>query len=120
MLALTIVITTATPLTAQAGSLTIFNKNCTKTSNWATKKRITVYINSSKDNDGCTDTKVTVRKGHSKTIQIAATDIDGNSCGKYNHKAGGTIWGKYDIRGSKDSRVTCKKDWLGVCQCEKD
>ena len=72
----------------------------------------------------CTDTKVTVRKGESKQISIAATYVSSPNgelldC-KYKHEAMGTVFGKRDADGSKDSFVTCKRDWYDVCQCTKD
>ena len=110
----------AAPLAARAGTMTIYNKNCTKTANFATKQRVTVIISSKKDGEGCTSGRVTVHRGHSRVVPIAATDKDGNECGKYRHEAHLTILGEYDVSEHGDSHVTCKKDWLGVCQCTKD
>ena len=115
--ALTIIIATSMP--AQAGTLTIFNKNCTKTYNFATKKRVKVriYANGS---EGCTQKRVTVHQGRPKTIELMEQNIDGDDCGKYAHEAIGTVMGKYDAPADEDTHVTCKKDWAAVCQCTKD
>ena len=115
-----LLIVIATPLTAQAGTLTIFNKNCTKTADFATKKRVAVHVDTKRGYYGCTDIYTTVHKGHSKTIQLAEQADEGQDCGNYRHEAAGTIKGKFDVPADGDSHVTCKKDWLNVCQCTKD
>ena len=115
-----VTIAAATPMAVHAGSMTIYNENCTKFTGLKTRKRVTVLIDSSKNNEGCTDTYVTVSKHKSKTVELAANGIDGDSCGKYSHEARGTAFGKYDAPGNKHTRVTCKKDWADVCQCTKD
>ena len=80
-----------------------------------------VHVSSNDNFEGCTDTKVTVRQGQSKSIELVELHDDGSGrCGKYNHEAMGTVGGKYDVKGREDSSVTCRKDWLGVCQCTKD
>ena len=113
-----IAIAISAPMMVQAGTLTIHNQNCThKTGNWKTKKEVTVHVYN--EFRGCTEKKVTVHRNRSETIEIAATDKNGYACGKYRHEAKGTTFGKYDVYGNEDSRVICKKDWAGVCQCTK-
>ena len=119
VLASMLIIIVATPPTAHAGFLKIYNKNCTKTAHWSTKKRVTVNVYSKKGYDGCKKVYISVPTGQSKTLEIRAQSYNGENCGKYRHEAAGTIEGKYDVRGDRDSYVTCKKDWLGVCQCTK-
>ena len=110
----------AAPPNAQAGLLRIYNKNCTKTAHWSTKKRVTVNVYSKKGYEGCKKVYIVVPTGQTKTIEISAkSNNNEENCGKYRHEAAGTIQGKYDVRGDKYSFVTCKKDWLGVCQCTK-
>lgn len=117
-----LIVAIAMPLTAHAGSLTIYNKNCTKTANFTTKKRITlhVYPQDHRDEVGCTNEWITVHKGSSRTIEISKYSMGGLDCGKYRHEAAGTAFGHFDVDAGKDSHVTCKKDRLGVCQCTKD
>lgn len=120
----TLVIAMAMPLMAQAGTLTIHNKNCHKKIFLGiVRDRVTVHVWDSDRRRKCTDTKVTVGKGKSKTISIASTFQFANGetldC-KYRHEAMGTVGGKRDVPGKKDSHVTCKKDWYDVCQCTRD
>ena len=115
-----LLIVIAAPLTAQAGTMTIYNKNCTKTYNFATKQRVTVKIKSKNSYKGCTKKKVTIHKGQSRTIELAETGLAGDYCGKYSHQAIGTSRGKRDVSPYQDSHVTCKRDWARVCQCTKD
>ena len=118
--ALTIAI--AVPLTAQAGTLTIFNKNCTMNIGFDIDERITVNVDS-ETGAGCTKTSVDVARGYARTIELATKDSDGNACGKYRHKVIGTFkgqQGRYDIDGDKDSWMTCKKDRSVSCQCVKN
>lgn len=107
-------------MATHAGSMTIHNKNCTKTYDWGTRQRVKVHIYSEGKYDGCTEEAVTVRKGHTRTIELIEHANDGDECGKYAHEAMGTAFGDFDIHGGKQSSVTCKKDWLSVCQCTKD
>ena len=110
-----------TSLPAQAGTLTIYNKNCTKTHNFATKKRVKVHVYG-KLESGCTTREVTVRQGQSRTLDLVPTYKD-NGLKKdcfYFHEANGTVGGKQDVNGTRDSHVTCKKDWAHVCQCKLD
>ena len=121
VLASALAIAIAAPLTAQAGTLTIFNQNCTSQKGFETHKRVTVTIDS-KGGAGCTKTSVNVTQGQSKTVQLAAKDNDGNACGKYSHRAVGMLLGQqggYDVDGDKDSSVTCKKDRSVSCRCVK-
>ena len=107
-------------LPAHAGTVTIYNENCTKTYNFSTKKRVRVRVHS----PHCTDKKVSVRQGHSETVVVQEkykTRVGGwFNCEGYRHEAMGTKWGKPDAPPDGDTHVTCKKDWLGVCQCTKD
>lgn len=109
----------AVPSATQAGTLTIYNKNCTKTKNWRTVKRVTVRVHTGNTKDGCTNTKVTVHQNHSKTVELIEKNDEGGDC-KYGHEAMGTVYGKFKVRGDKNSSVTCKRDWAKVCQCTKD
>ena len=118
-----LMITVAASLPVQAGTMTIYNKNCTKTSNFSTKKRVSLHVYSSTIFSDCTNIKVTVHQGHTKTVELVEQVLDGGdwwSCEKYAHEAMGTVFGGWDVRGDRDTSVTCKKDWLGVCQCDKD
>lgn len=112
---------------AHAGTLKIHNSNCTK---WVWK-RVTVHVKAGDQDVGCTRTKVSLRKGKSKTIELIPTStkyekpagavvtVPEYEC-KYRHEASGTVLGKRDVHGKQHSSVTCKKDWGGVCQCKKD
>ena len=115
-----LLIAIAAPMSTYAGTITIYNKNCTKTYNFATKKRVKVHVFSTR---GCTEETVTVRQGHYRTVEIAPmykfNDV-WKSCGDYAHEAVGTVAFKYDAPGDGHTDVTCKKDWLNVCQCTKD
>lgn len=114
------------PTTAQAGTLTIYNKNCTKTINFKKYNRVTVHVYQKDHTDeGCTNTHVTVNKKSSKTIELVPYYYkngqwqDPRNC-KYKHEAHGTVAGKEDVHGNENASVTCKKDRIGVCQCTKD
>ena len=113
-----LLITTTMPMSAQAGTLTIYNENCTHLKGLVRKKFTTVYVDASEAH-GCTDTKVQVKTGQSKTIELVARNKNGETC-KYNHNAEGVVGGKYDIKAEDFSSVTCKRDWARVCQCKKD
>ena len=112
----------AAPMTVQAGTLTIYNKNCTKTVGLSTKKRVMVNVSPQKGykGAGCTDTYLTVSQKHSKTIELIERTADERYPCQYAHEARGTVLGKHDVRGDSDSYVTCEKDWAQVCQCTKD
>ena len=114
----TLLTATVAPLTAHAGNVTIYNENCTHLKGLKRKKFVTVYVDASEAH-GCTDTKVQVKKGHSKTIELVARNKNGITC-KYNHNAEGVVGGKYDIKAEEFSSVTCKRDRARVCQCKKD
>ena len=113
-------------LPAHAGTLSIYNKNCATLKGFKNFKRVTVHVYGQ---DGCdTDTNVTVKQGESKTITLDEYYQEDDStykkgrvgvC-KYAHEALGTVSFKADVRGTADSSVTCRKDWLDVCQCTKD
>ena len=118
--ALTIAV--AVPLTAQAGTLTIFNKNCTMNIDSDIHDRITVNIDS-ETGAGCTERSVDVPRSYAKTIELAAKGEDGSACGKYRYKVVGALKNQqssYDIDGGKDSWMTCKKDRSFGCQCVKN
>lgn len=128
--ALTIAV--AVPLTAQAGTLTIFNKNCTMNiglmnigldiDERITVNMIRVNIDSETGAD-CTKRSVDVRLGYAKTIELAAKGQDGSACGKYRYKVVGALKNQqssYDIDSGKDSWITCKTDLSLSCQCVKN
>lgn len=116
-LASVLAMTIATPMTAHAGTLTIYNKNCTKLKGFKQVKRVTVHVYDP-DTVGCTKTDVTVHKGSAKKIWLEPGSRT-NPC-KYKHEAKGLILGKTDVHGSKNSSVTCEKDPDKICQCTKD
>ena len=111
----------AAPVTAQAGTLTVYNQNCTTQKGIEIHKQVTVRIDS-KSGAGCTNKPVDVAQGQSKTIELVARDKDGNACGKYRHQAVGMLQGqqgRYDVDGDKNSSVICKKDRSVSCRCNK-
>ena len=118
--ALTIAV--AVPLTAQAGTLTIFNKNCTMNIGSDIHERITVNIDS-ETGAGCTERSVDVPRSYAKTIELAAKGQDGSACGKYRYKVVGALkdqQSSYDVDGGKDSWITCKEDRSFGCHCVKN
>ena len=123
-IALAFTLFTGTPLAAHAGTLTIHNDDCVKWLGFPpkTKKRVTVHVSSRYS--GCTITDVTVHKGSSETITLKDGFVTSygeyQRCNKYRHTAHGAPISKADIDGSKDSSVTCKRDWSKVCKCKKD
>lgn len=108
---------TAMPMTANAGTLTIYNHNCTHLKWFKRKKSVTVHVYTHADK--CTDTKVQVKTGQSKTIQLLEDGLV-EQCHRYAHEAIGTVGGKFDINPREPSSVTCKRDGARVCQCTKD
>lgn len=116
------------PQATHAGTVSIYNKNCTHTKGLYRKKWVTVHV---RGYQGCTNTKVQVRKGSTKVVNLIPTsdkyvDEDGSvyygperTC-KYKHEAKGTLGGKRRVSGKENSSVTCKRDWARVCQCTKD
>lgn len=104
-----------------SGSLTIYNKNCTKWIGLKKRKRVTVHVfagNSLKRSE-CTNVDITVSQGQSVTGVMWAKSYRGRSCGKYKHEAHGTVGGKADVDPNEVAYVTCKKDRYGICQCAK-
>ena len=116
----TLMIAITVPMTAQAGTLTIYNQNCTKTYKGKIVKRITVHVFNGDTH--CTRKKVTVHQHESVTVMLreVPTNYEDGHCGKYAHEAMGTAGGKHDVHADEDSSVTCKRDWAHVCQCTKD
>ena len=112
-----LLITTTMPMAAHAGNVTIYNKNCTHLKGLKRKKFVTVYIYAREDY--CTDTKVQVKTGQSKTIALVAQNEKGETC-KYIHVAKGIIGGAYNVKAEDFSSVTCKRDFARVCRCKKD
>ena len=126
-----LIIAMAVPVTTNAGTLTIYNENCTHLKGFKRKKSVTVHVFAQDDCD--TNTKVTVRQGSSKTITLddyynekdhmskdgKIVKGDPTTC-KYAYEARGTVSFTRDVRGDRDSSVTCKRDWARVCQCTKD
>ncbi len=121
-LALVLTLLAATPMAARAGTLTIHNDNCKKLLGFKTKKRVTVHVSSKYS--GCTRDDVTVSMGSSETITLKEGFVTSygeyQRCNKYVHYAHGAVRGKADVDGSKDSSVTCKRDWAKICKCTKD
>ena len=115
-----LIIAVTLPMTAHAGSLSIYNKNCTQVENFVTKKHVTVHVYSSWDYTGCTREWVVVPRGHTKTIELVPDSGYGQRCGNYAHEAKGTVGGHYNVHGDEVASVTCKRDWAWVCQCTKD
>lgn len=107
------------PPTAQAGTVTIYNKNCHKLKGFKYYKRVTVNIfNKFK---GCTGYRVTVKQGRSKVVYLRElSTVDNGPCSSYAHEANGTVGGHYDAPADGHTHVTCKRDWADVCQCKKD
>lgn len=106
------------------GTLVIYNKNCTKVKGFKKHKRVTVHVYSS-SSDSCTRTSVTIGQGEYKTVSLVPYWYDvsapkkAKDC-KYYHQAYGTVGGENDVRGDEGATVSCRKDWLGVCQCRKN
>ena len=113
-----LMITTIAPITVQAGTLTIYNKDCTHGKGFKKKKWVSVHVYDKKNKE-CTDTYVHVNENNSKTVSLIEETNNDTSC-YYKHEAKGTIIGSRDIPGYLNSSVTCKKDWANVCQCTKD
>lgn len=116
-----ILATIAAPAPVQAGTMTIYNKNCTHTKGFKRKNWVTVYVYGPRK---CTNKTLRINKGQSKTIELKEEYLSSGAekyfpC-RYNHEAKGTAFGKNDVYGDKHSSVTCKRDWARVCQCTKD
>ena len=109
------------PMTAQAGTLTIYNKNCTTLKVLKKVKRVTVHV----FDDWfikCTDKKVTVGIGQSKTITLKETGYTTKGRWKacrYSAEPMGTSEGPSGLPGDEDLHITCKKGGLW-CGCFKD
>ena len=106
-------------MTAQASTMTIYNEDCRTVvfNPWPVAKgRVTVKIEAG--GETCTEKKVTVGKGKSKTVEVRARGDLGFPC-KYSHMAAGTVGGESNYW-LEDGSVTCKEDWFDVCQCTKD
>ena len=88
------IIVVATPITAQASTLTIYNQNCThKSETWRAKKEVRVHVWQGHGFEkplGCTAKYVTVRVKHRKTIELREYRYDEamlDKCGNYKHEA---------------------------------
>ncbi len=129
-LAAVLVITAVAPMAAQAGTLSIYNKECTHRKGLGKKKNwITVKI---KGDPGCTEKDVRVAKGETKVIELIETtttysgflgkkeETDEYTC-KYKHSAKGAPVAYKDVAGDEDSSVTCTKSgWFNSCECVED
>ena len=116
------------PATAHAGSVTFYNKNCSKYSGFGVVKQATVVIKG--DAYGCSDIELNVQQGTFKTVRLLPTTPANNA--PYDPTAGSPRECRYswevsprftvrsEMRGREDYAMTCKKDWTGVCQCSKD
>lgn len=105
-------------MTAHAGTLTIYNKNCTKLVWFKQKNHVTVKVYDKMM--GCTDTKVNVHKGSRETIWLEPKGDNGREC-MYRHRPTGLLGGKADVAGHRNSSVTCeRKDADNACWCTKD
>ena len=105
------------PHMAQAGTVTIHNENCYKDWFFVKRKRVTVHVDS--PTIGCTDTKVTVPEGESRTVSLKEQGKY-RACHDYGHEAKGTAFGKRDVPAGGNSSVTCKRGNGNICQCKKD
>lgn len=111
----------AAPIVTHAGTLTIYNDNCTTLQGLQTKNWVKVHVDTIQP--GGTNTWVKVDKGESKTIGLIEEYwFYGNWYTYYYvHEAQGTTGGDNDVSGKEDSSVTCRKgSWFGICQCLKD
>ncbi len=116
----TLLIAAAAPMMAHAGTMTIYNDNCT-TLVWLTKRNwVKVHIDTIQP--GGTNTWVTLNKGESKTVSVKSkyTAFGNTYTYYYTHEAKGTTGGDNDASGAKDTSVTCRKGVMGVCQCLLD
>ena len=113
-----LLITIAMPMAAHAGTMTIYNKNCTHLKGLKRKKFVSVYVNA-QESHGCTSTLVQVKTGQSKTVALVAQNEKGETC-KYRHVAKGVIMGDFDVKAEDFSSVTCKRNLARVCKCIKD
>ena len=112
---------TAAPIVAHAGTLTIYNDNCTTLKGLKKKNWVKVHVDTIQP--GGTNVWVKVRKGESETIWlIEEYEFLGNTYTYYYvHEAQGTTGGDNDVSGREHSSVTCRKgSWFGICQCLKD
>ena len=115
-------ITVAAPITAHAGTLTIYNKNCKTLVGLKKVRRVTVHVYDFWSRNKCTNKKVTVGIGQSKTITVKETrkTLSGRKTCKYSAEPMGTDDAEDSLlAGDEDTRVTCKSHWLG-CQCVKN
>lgn len=129
-LVLALMTAVAVPTASQAGTLSIYNKECTHRKGLGKKKNwITVQI---KGDPGCTKKDVRVSKGETKVINLIETtttysgflgkkeETDEYTC-KYKHLAKGAPVAYKDVAGDEDSSVTCTKSgWFNSCECTKD
>lgn len=128
-LASALMITAVAPTAAHAGTLTIYNKECTHRDGLKKKNWVTVKV---KGDPKCTNKKVQVSKGGTRVVDLIETtttasgflgkheEVEEYTC-KYYHRAKGSPTGYNDVKGDEDSRVTCKKSGLfKSCECIKD
>ena len=100
--------------------ISIYNNNC------GGSVKVHVY---DMNDTSCTNKWFTVSKGQTVTSNLYTyratvfTNNDSSTQCTYKHEAEGTVGGKSDVRGITSvgsyQKVTCKKDWIGVCQCTK-
>ncbi len=111
---------------AQAGSVTIYNDNCTKTYKGKKVKRVTVTVKG-RTGSNCTEETRTIHQGESTTIQLQAKYHPSRTNGggvrecEYTHKASGVWNGSRNVKGTEHSEVVCKKakGLFRTCQCKK-
>ncbi len=116
------------PAAAHAGSVTFYNKNCSKYSGFRVVKQVAVVIKG--DAHGCSDIEVNVQQGAFKTVRLLPATTVNNTpydpttdspreC-RYSWEVSPRFTVRSELRGREDYAMTCKKDWAGVCQCTKD
>ncbi len=107
------------PFAAHAGTVSIYNKDCRTVvfKPWpVARSRVTVKIDGG---SGCTDTKVTIGKGETQTVQLVTRDSNGSTC-SYTYAPMGTSDAIHHIFGNENSSVTCKEEGLAeVCDCKR-
>lgn len=117
LISMLLIAITVPTTTYAAGTLTIYNKNCTRLKGFKKKHEVKVHVFTNEI--GCRDIHVTVKKGDYKTIGLKEHGTY-EDCGKYHHEATGTTAGKADVHPNETSWVTCLKDAVGLCHCLKD
>ncbi len=104
------------PMTIEAGSLTITNKDCRKVVWFQVKKRANFIVSPSPAGYGCPKTQnVSINIGDRHTFDLGSD----SNCSFVAYPSGTqiTAWTHGTWPSDEDRSITCYEDWIDACHC---